>query len=48
MGRVYYGDPESYNHAPNEFLSIEAFRARDPLRGKDNRSIRDRLGGGKT
>ncbi len=22
----YYGDPESYNHAPNEFLSIEAFR----------------------
>lgn len=22
----YYGDPESFNHAPNEFLSIEAFR----------------------
>lgn len=22
----YYGDPESYNHAPNEFLSIQAFR----------------------
>jgi acetylornithine deacetylase/succinyl-diaminopimelate desuccinylase-like protein len=22
----FYGDPESFNHAPNEFLSIEAFR----------------------
>lgn len=22
----YYGDPESFNHAPNEFLSIDGFR----------------------
>jgi acetylornithine deacetylase/succinyl-diaminopimelate desuccinylase-like protein len=24
--QCYYGDAESYNHSPNEFLSIEAFR----------------------
>lgn len=24
--QCYYGDPESFNHAPNEFLSLDAFK----------------------